>query len=444
MLVWGDSEFLLRLPSAVFGILTIPIIYLVTRRLADTTAAVVASFVLAISFYNIGYSQEARAYALVNFSIAFSFLGLMKLWATWNPRSSGLLEFMGSGGASFSVGLIAALYSHNTSVFYWLAVQFFFVHWWFSGGKSFVHLRYWFVVNVTILALWLPWAMASLAYLQKEVFRVMPYPAELAFLSFRWVHGVSIAFKGSLAADVGPSLLVLAGLFGLWRRQSLLLLFVSLILCSSLLIWLTGFALTPIFMPRTILWGSIFSAILMGMGASFLPKPVGYGLAIATILAGILNALHYFKEDIMRNEDWRSVVQTFSRMQEPGDILLFRSNYVSIPFVYYLGHDSPDWEYIGWDCQAEKRMTGVMRGRGSRRHIKWDEYINDPVGPIPTRPTTHLWVVESHCASGNWDLADSLMLPAWELDQMFRHEGVNLYRWKPVLLPPVSRTNPFE
>jgi len=66
MLVWGDSEFLLRLPSAVFGILTIPIIYLVTRRLADTTAAVVASFVLAISFYNIGYSQEASTmYTLI-------------------------------------------------------------------------------------------------------------------------------------------------------------------------------------------------------------------------------------------------------------------------------------------------------------------------------------------------------------------------------------------
>ncbi|MEH6583215.1 MAG: glycosyltransferase family 39 protein [Halioglobus sp.] len=98
MRVLGDSEFWLRLPSALCGILTIPVIYLAVRRLADTGAAVVAASVLALSFYNIGYAQEARTYALVSFSIAVSFLGLITLWQNWSKQSSGIQSFMRLGG----------------------------------------------------------------------------------------------------------------------------------------------------------------------------------------------------------------------------------------------------------------------------------------------------------------------------------------------------------
>lgn len=61
----SQSEFALRLPSAIFGSLSIPLIYLVGRSLIDQKTAITASFLLAISSFHIHYSQEGRSYALM-------------------------------------------------------------------------------------------------------------------------------------------------------------------------------------------------------------------------------------------------------------------------------------------------------------------------------------------------------------------------------------------
>ncbi|MEH6583214.1 MAG: hypothetical protein V7754_14830 [Halioglobus sp.] len=259
----------------------------------------------------------------------------------------------------------------------------------------------------------------------------MPYSSDLALLSFRWVHGFSIASKGSLAVDLSPAILALAGLFSLRTRPNLLVLFVALILCSSLLIWLAGFVLTPIFMPRTILWGSLFSAILIGLGVSALPRNAGYGLAAATLLAGVLNTAHYFKDDLMRNEDWRTAARTFEEAQQAGDILLFRSDYVSIPFLYYLDHTSPDWEYIGWNCRTGKASSGTLQGKGRQRTLQWDTYIHDTEITVPAEPNTQLWVIEAHCFSDDANAGNQLIYPGWKLDQSYQFEGVKLSRLRP-------------
>lgn len=53
-----------RLPSVVFGVLSIPALYVLVRRLFGTEAGIVAAFLLATSGYHIHYSREVRPYAL--------------------------------------------------------------------------------------------------------------------------------------------------------------------------------------------------------------------------------------------------------------------------------------------------------------------------------------------------------------------------------------------
>lgn len=71
---FGDSEFVLRFPSAVAGTLAIPAIYLVARRLYGKREGLIAALFLATSWFPIVESQEARAYAM---------LLLFTLLATW-------------------------------------------------------------------------------------------------------------------------------------------------------------------------------------------------------------------------------------------------------------------------------------------------------------------------------------------------------------------------
>lgn len=61
----GVSEIAVRFPSAVAGILAIPLIYLLARRLTSPTTGLLAAGLLAISPYHVWYSQEAKMYSLV-------------------------------------------------------------------------------------------------------------------------------------------------------------------------------------------------------------------------------------------------------------------------------------------------------------------------------------------------------------------------------------------
>ena len=75
MLVFGESEFVLRFLPALLGVLTIPVVYYIGSEFRDRNVGLIAAALLAFSPFHIFYSQEARAYApmLFFFSLALLF-----------------------------------------------------------------------------------------------------------------------------------------------------------------------------------------------------------------------------------------------------------------------------------------------------------------------------------------------------------------------------------
>lgn len=63
MNIFSSSEFSLRLPSAIFGTLTIPVTYLIGKRIFGKEEGIISAFLLSISMMHLWYSQEARMYA---------------------------------------------------------------------------------------------------------------------------------------------------------------------------------------------------------------------------------------------------------------------------------------------------------------------------------------------------------------------------------------------
>jgi uncharacterized membrane protein len=60
----GDTPVFIRSLSVIFGLATIPALYLLGRRLFDSRTGIIATVLLALNAYHIRYSQEARSYAL--------------------------------------------------------------------------------------------------------------------------------------------------------------------------------------------------------------------------------------------------------------------------------------------------------------------------------------------------------------------------------------------
>ncbi len=77
----GDSELLLRIPSAVSGIATIPVLYALGKRLFDRRTGEIAALLIALHTIHIEYSPQAVAYATLILFSALSSLCFLQAMA---------------------------------------------------------------------------------------------------------------------------------------------------------------------------------------------------------------------------------------------------------------------------------------------------------------------------------------------------------------------------
>lgn len=71
--IFGDTSLVARLPSAIFGIMSVWIIYKLGKEIHSKNAGLIAALLFALNEYAIYYSQEARAYSLYVFCLLFSY-----------------------------------------------------------------------------------------------------------------------------------------------------------------------------------------------------------------------------------------------------------------------------------------------------------------------------------------------------------------------------------
>ena len=75
----GDTPYNLRLLSVLFGAGTIPVIYLIGKRLSGAVVGLAAAVFLALSPFNLYFAQEARMYTLLTFNAAVAIYALVRL-----------------------------------------------------------------------------------------------------------------------------------------------------------------------------------------------------------------------------------------------------------------------------------------------------------------------------------------------------------------------------
>jgi 4-amino-4-deoxy-L-arabinose transferase-like glycosyltransferase len=99
----GDTtDFLTRLPSALFGAACSPVMYFALRRGFGEEAAILVAALVAASAYQIHYSQEVNHYALASFCVALSFYFYFEYEE--RPRAS--------VGVGWALAITMALYTH--------------------------------------------------------------------------------------------------------------------------------------------------------------------------------------------------------------------------------------------------------------------------------------------------------------------------------------------
>lgn len=96
-----------RVVSAVAGIATLAVLYLLVARLVNRAAGLLAALALALSPVHVWYSQEARQYTLMTLAIAGSYLALVLCYQQPSWRHAIL----------YGVSILAAMYIEYSALF---------------------------------------------------------------------------------------------------------------------------------------------------------------------------------------------------------------------------------------------------------------------------------------------------------------------------------------
>jgi uncharacterized membrane protein len=312
----GDSESAVRSLSVLFGVLTIPAIYLLGKSLFDRETGLIAAALLSVHSFHIHWSQEARAYSLVVLLLVLTTYVL-----TVALENNGKMRYW----MAFAVLAGLCVYSHIFAIFVLAAL-----------ALATAFPRPFRVEIPTVIA-----TAAVFAFLCEPMaaFVLMQHSDQLA-----WISRPSLAavyeFLKLLTSQGGPLLVVIyLVLCGLAFRQPVgitrsarenwaLRLLVSWLMLLPLLT-LAASPIKPLFDSRYMVMCVPALVLLAARGLTNLYRVSAakhWAAAVPFVLVMALSAWgthQYFVNFPNETSNWRSAVNYILQRQQPSDGAVF-------------------------------------------------------------------------------------------------------------------------
>ncbi len=341
MIALGGSEWLLRLPSALAGIVSIFLLYALGAELFNRQTGLLAALILAISPLHIWYAQEARMYALVAVLALAAGLFAARALRTNHPVDwillgvcQGLALWTNSGAVWFTLALNTAALLIVVAL--WQSRRFW----------------PWVASQLLALAIFSPWLPAFHQQMQSNHARGIP-PATIhqALLTL----GDFVDSFARPQPEVLLALLVLViglavGARSLLRealvhRARYVLLgcwFVVPVGLSFLVsqpyvhLPLLSAVLGPrhsIFATRNLIIASFPLYLLLARSLQLGKRPLS---AVVLVVLVVLGAVAYRGNNLQeQKDDYRAAAKIVAAHALPRDLIVFAPNYLELPFLYY-------------------------------------------------------------------------------------------------------------
>ncbi|MGA2530565.1 MAG: glycosyltransferase family 39 protein [Acidimicrobiales bacterium] len=330
--VLGPGPFALRALSAVAGMGTTAVVFLLGRRLFSLTVGVIAGLLTALSLPMIVWAQQARGYALGTLLISWSFLALTraiesKKWSAW---------------LIYGLAATLSLYTLAISVLFFvpqLAGLLF-----LGRGRRPLRQAVIVLTGVGVAIVPLLLLVASHGSAQLIAWAGAPgLSATRGFITEFTSANVVDFFGARLTANV-----VTVAMLGCWllavtmgirkrrvegQRPGELLLVVSWLLLPFTADLLFSVNLRSIFVPSLLVACVPAGTLLAGLGISYLSRPTLISL-ITFMLAGLMvaNAVPTYG---VSGEDWQGATRLILTQSSAQDCMMFNRAGLSTNFAYY-------------------------------------------------------------------------------------------------------------
>jgi mannosyltransferase len=366
----GEGDAKLRGLSALFGVLTIPALALLGRRLVSSAVGLVAAGLFAVSPLELEFAQEARAYALLHL------LAVVNAWlfARWlNDREA-------IDCAGYSLTMFLAWHTHYYAIF--------------------LPLTHGLVLLVAFRdpKAWLGWvgamlaATAAYAVWLPILYEQITTPGNLTRLSDGWkvqfpatpvayaagrtlvwrespVWLIALAGASTVVGFVVPAMVGVRQTFPQRGSRTHLLGWLLLPILLPLVAALLG---KPLYSHRYAAVGLPAFLLLVAAGLVALPVRWRVPLGVVAIALTAVSLVRYFTEPL--KDDWRSATLDILKQARPGDLLVFDSAIEVSSFRHYAGPTCPS-DAVALDLRADGiHLDGFRVTDGERTHTGTQDY----------------------------------------------------------------------
>jgi mannosyltransferase len=332
----GTSELALRFFSLLCGVISVALIITLGTRLFNRAIGLIAGALLALSAYQVWYSQEAKMYTLIT---------LLALAAIYFLRRA-----VEEGRIRFWIGVVVcttvAMASHILAALLIPVEVVLFLLWWSHSRK---HLLAGGLALLCVTVPYVPLAIDRLKWVFEPAdtgFARYTFGALLSTLGGAYTRGIFSTLDESIVLIASATAAVIA-LFGLLlidtpdrpaSKSDRIVARLSLIAWAfipAIIIALISIN-RPLFTDRYLIWiqPAFYLAVALGVYALWRWwKPLAV-VALSALL--IVNAFGIVTQATTPSKsDFRSAAQAIGRAIKPGEAIVFQIPYVQYDFDFY-------------------------------------------------------------------------------------------------------------
>ncbi|MBC7235600.1 MAG: glycosyltransferase family 39 protein [Chloroflexi bacterium] len=353
----GESDLVLRFPSAVAATLLVSLLYAVGRRLHSPRVGSLAALLGALSPFYLWYAQEARMYTLV------ALLALLAFYCLWRELDGGGWPWLGG----FVLAALAGIASHYLFVLTLPANGMLLVSSWYRRhaergpadapcAAKMRPLSRWWLFPLLLVALILAGhrVLALLPALRSSR-EYVPLDVMMVDVLNSFNLGLSVNLRQVWPLDILLVALFVLGVLALYRRarrpssplaqsrdRAGLILLLGLGLFPILMLWGLSF-LVPLYTnSRYAIIGSsaYYVGMAFGLEAWLRWRRLPGAVMLLVVIAGMGLSIgrYQFHEHYQRKEEYRGIAQLIAENERVGDVIVVAGP-ESVPALkhYYKG-----------------------------------------------------------------------------------------------------------
>ena len=383
---FGDTDFVARAPSALAGIGSVWLAYVIGAYLFDWRVGVAAALWMTISPFQILFSQEVRAYMVMQalgLGSCYCFLRLLN----------------GAAGKWWKVGYVVTtgllLWSQLYSVFVPLVQNLFYVGLLAFRQPTRLSVKWWIALQIAVALSFAPWLPTTFMWLRRVggSFWIERFTADEITRSF-W------SYVGSGPMMIALTCLAAVAMYrGRNRRSAMFCLLLAL--CPVVVPVVVSLLKSPLYTPRYGIVASAGLCLLAAEGIASLRQPALQVLVFLAITA--LPVLHVDPppEGTRDRSEWRQALADLEPRLQRGDYVVLNTGGGILLFERYV-------------TRRDVEVTGFTEAKV-------------PV-PDPRRPGSGVWLIlhtprtpaRDILASGGWRVTSHrtyLDVHVWKIEK---------------------------